>query len=1294
MRIINSKSSFYSIAFIVIFIHSIFILRVNAQENSTLSFQWGPSKTIHNGNDSLTFSVLSFKNASYDYDSGSPLPYYEELLPVPSNEFELTISIEETDFFSIPVDSLNNISGLNDIGKEIKTGTNSLTMRKQHYAGFQIYPYKLSEDGKKLLLLKDLKYNLNFKLKENTFQQVKHVYASKSVLSSGTWHKLKITESGIHKITYNDLKNYGVPVQSVNPEKIQIYGNGGRQLPYKNADSHTDDLAENAIYIKGESDGSFDENDYILFYAEGPHVWSWDSLMNRFTHNLHEYDNEAYYFLTYGQNTGERILQQQVPSGSANAFTSSYDSYKYHEKDSVNLIKSGRKFYGNTFDIENQYTYNFTFSDLDPTKDIKFRTAMAARHTSNSQFILNVNGKTQAITINHITGVYTQAYARASIDTFSMDINQNSISFNVMYQKPASQAKGWMDYIEINARENLIYRGKQLDFRDHSITAPGNIAEYSMSNISPDVKIWDVTNPLRPQVINTQLNGNTLTFKSTADTLRQFVAHENTYHSPQHVSEIPNQNLHGLSQADMIIITHPNLSEQSEELAKLHADYDNMVVHVVEPQRIYNEFSSGQKDISALRNFVRMFYDRASSPNELPRYLLLMGDGNYDPKNRNDNDQATILTFQSSMSLSPSSSYVTDDFFGMFDPEEGVNAMGSLDIGVGRIPVGNTQQAKNAVKKIKRYMNLDTTAMMADIQQDPTLEKTLQGWRNTICFIADDEDNNLHIDQANEIANKVQDKNPSYVTDKIFFDAYQQINTPGGQRYPEATKDINEQVQKGALIMNYIGHGGVAGLAEEEVLRISDINSWNNKYNLPVFMTATCEFSRFDDPERVSAGEYVFLNPDGGAISMYTTTRLAWAFDNYNLNLSFYRNLFNKQNGEYQRMGDLMREAKVQAGSGKKIKNFVLFGDPALQIAFPEKQVITTKINAQDTSITDTLQALSTATVSGIIADENGNIDTTFNGIIYPTVYDKKSTYSTLGQDPKSHVYDFKIRDNILYKGKASVQNGEFSFSFVIPKDIAYNLGKGKIVYYAENGITDANGYYDNFMIGGTSDSADTDNTGPEISLYINDFNFKSGDLTDENPILLAKLFDENGINTVGNGIGHDIIAILDKNTSEQVVLNDYYEADLDDYKRGTVRYPYENLSEGKHTLTVKVWDVYNNSSSATIEFVVTKSEEVTIENLSAYPNPSTGKVWFTFDHNQARQDMNFQVEIFSLDGRLMQRLSTKISPDGYSVSPIQWNGRTQSGARVEGGMYIYRARLTSSSGISKQKSGKLVILN
>ena len=540
-----------------------------------------------------------------------------------------------------------------------------------------------------------------------------------------------------------------------------------------------------------------------------------------------------------------------------------------------------------------------------------------------------------------------------------------------------------------------------------------------------------------------------------------------------------------------------------------------------------------------------MLYDRASSENEIPRYLLLFGDGSYDNKSNDINNTNFILTYQSENSINPAYSFVTDDFFGLLDDNEG-GATGLLDVGIGRFPVKSVEEAQSMIDKVLNYTNVNT---MGD-------------WRNSLCFIADDEDNNIHMKNANALTTLIDTTYPEYIIEKIFLDAYPQISTPNGERYPEVNTAINNKINKGTLIINYIGHGNELKLAHENILGINDIASWENMDKLPLFITATCEFSRFDDIGRnssgeitqpTSAGEHILLNQNGGGIALLSTTRLVYSDLNFILNQNFYKYVF--QRDKNYRLGDVLRLTKIISGASHNKRNFTLLGDPALQLAYPKNIIITDSINGKNISVNiDTLKALSQVKISGYIEASNGIRLNDFNGTISPVVFDKVTTLSTLSNDgtPKMN---FDVQNNILYKGKASVTNGNFSFTFIIPKDISYNLGFGKISYYAHNNNYDAHGYCKNILIGGSADSLITDNRGPSINLYMNNKNFVFGGITDENPILLAFVKDGYGINTVGSGIGHDITAILDNNPSNLIVLNDYYESDINSYRSGKIEY-------------------------------------------------------------------------------------------------------------------------------------------
>ena len=433
------------------------------------------------------------------------------------------------------------------------------------------------------------------------------------------------------------------------------------------------------------------------------------------------------------------------------------------------------------------------------------------------------------------------------------------------------------------------------------------------------------------------------------------------------------------------------------------------------------------------------------------------------------------------------------------------------------------------------------------------------------------------------------------------------------------------------------------------------------------------------------AGEYLLLNDNGGAIALLTTTRLVYAFPNYNLNTNFIDVLFEKYNGEYPKLGDLYKQTKVLSGSGSNTRNFILLGDPAISLSYP-------KYNITTSSIPDTIKALQEVTINGEVRDDNGNILTNFNGVVFPTVYDKEIISVTLGQESCSPM-PFRNQNNIIYKGTASVISGQFSFSFVVPKDIENNYAKGKISYYAsENSGDDASGSDDSFVIGGTAENIDYDYTGPEISLYINNRNFSSGGLTNNSPVLLADIIDLSGINTVGNGIGHDITAVLDNNFSNPFILNEYYKSNLNSYSEGVVEFPLENLEDGMHTLTLKVWDVFNNSSESSIDFYVSNDEIISVSEFLNYPNPFTNSTEFYFQLNQSDQLIDVNIDIFSMTGQHIDNLKQSFFNNGFRVGPINWNGKNKSGGNVSPGLYIANLSVEIENGLFETKSIRIAI--
>ena len=870
-------------------------------------------------------------------------------------------------------------------------------------------------------------------------------------------------------------------------------------------------------------------------------------------------------------------------------------------------------------------------------------------------------------------------------------MTSSSPTYDIKFiNKGENGSQGWLDWLTLQGRRTNVFSGSTTQYFDSRSLSPGRVTGFTIKTSSNDALIWDVTDPLNARQIKYSRTGESLTFKSYTDTLRTFIAFTASNAMVPIIRAVPvqNQNLHASGPADMIIITHPLFREYAEKLAEIHLNNDGLNSLIVTPEQIYNEFSGGIPDIPAIRNFVRMKYLKQKNSDHPLKYLLLFGDGSYENRTPPPDNPNFIPTYQSQNSNIVVTSFTSDDFYGLLDDGEG-EADGTEDIGIGRLPVSDTLQAGIVLSKIKSYLD---PANMGD-------------WKNVICLTADDEDGNTHISDAEGLASILKDSVPTYNIDKIYLDAFKQTTTVNGQSYPDVNKAINDRINSGCLIFNYTGHGNEGSLAAERVIKPENINAWNNGGKLPLFITATCEFSRFDDMEmnfvtrkmsaKPSAGEMVLLNKNGGGIGLMSTTRVVYSAPNYFLNRNIFASAFSRDSkGNSLALGDIIRIAKNNSGSGPNKRNFTLLGDPALKLAYPRYgKIMTDSVN--NVSVNgkiDSLKALSTITVAGHIEDPNGNLMSSFNGVVSPVVYDKSSKIKTLANDGGQSI-TFLLRNNILFSGKTMAKNGRFRFSFIVPRDIDYSYGQGKISYYANDDKEDMTGYFSDIIVGGFSNILPIDNEGPEIKLFMNDTLFRNGGMTDSNPRLLAIIDDNGGINTTGSGIGHDLTGYLDNEPNRSFVLNSYFENDFDNYKRGRIEYNLSGLAEGNHSLTVKAWDIFNNSSEKTIQFQVLKGEKFQIKDLINYPNPFFGETSISLQHNRPDIELNVSINIFSIDGRIIRILNTRVTPTGYILPPVVWDGNDEGGRRAGRGMYPYSVTITTKNGETVKASGRFIIL-
>jgi hypothetical protein len=1122
-------------------------------------------------------------------------------------------------------------------------------------------------------------------------------FANESVLRKGKWYKFGVNKSGVYKLTKTDLENAGISTSGLNPQHINIYANHIPQLPYSNSAFHPDDLVKNSIFISGESDGSFDSNDFILFFATGSIVETNNGVkFDLFTNNN---DSLNYFYLSIDASESPKRIQ--TLSNSTMAVThnlTTFDAAVLHEQEDTNLLKSGDVWLGEFFDVETSKTLSITLPGINTSMPVNLFSRIAfSKKTGTCSFNHLYNG-TSILTISGTSN--SSIYNLAKVESGYADFSVSSKNFDLQIdfnKGGVSSSVGWLDKLVFNYKRNLSLSDGQFICQDLLSVGIGNVAKYNVSSISNDTKVWEVTDPRNVKELNVNVSGSNLTFIQNADSLRRFaVFNTSGAFSPIFIKEVSNQNLHALGFADYLIVTHEDFTSQANRLADLHRN-KGLTVHVVEIQKIYNEFSGGVSDLVAIRWFAKMFYDRAAGDvTKIPQSLLLFGDGSYDQLNRKNNNTAKLPTFRSegytNSYLTLTSSYTSDDFFTLLDDGESASAGDLMDLGVGRFPVNTIDEATTLVNKVEHYMNYGSN-LFGGIGCDNNGETSTFGdWRSRYVIISDDDETTFFNDCEN-ISSSIINNHYEMNVIKIYMDAYQQVVTSGGERYPDVERAINDYVNYGALIFTYIGHGGEVGLAAERIVSIPMIEAWSNINKLPVFVTATCEFSRFDDPDRVSAGEKLFLSPVGGAISMLTTTRLVYISTNSTLNSNLSTVFLNEVNGEPQSLGEIMRKTKNLTAGLSSMRNFTLLGDPALKLGKPRPTLVIDSLNGVAINgAIDTLKSLSYVKMSGHVEDYLGNPINNFNGLVYPTMYDKPKLLSTLGNktgDPKPYYFQF----NILYKGKSTVKNGKFSFDFIVPKDIDYAFGKGKASLYAHNEGSDKIGFDTTFVVGGVDPNGLVDNTPPEIDLYLNDENFVSGGVTDSKPLLIAKISDENGINTSGNGIGHDITLTLDGNAAEAYVLNNFYEADLDTYKSGKVQYQFTDLEEGQHQMTLKVWDVNNNSAEVTIDFVVAKKENLTISHLLNYPNPFTTHTDFYFEHNQLHSLTEVRIEIFTVTGKLVKTIYTDVNSCAYRSEAISWNGLDEYGDKLARGVYIYRLTVKSENGQKAEKIEKLYIL-
>lgn len=1077
---------------------------------------------------------------------------------------------------------------------------------------------------------------------------------SHSILSAGRWWKLGVSEEGMYRITTSDIP----ALAGASIDSLAVYGMGGEMLPTENSLLPTGDPIQLAIEVTDiNGNGLFDSGDEILFYGQSADRWVYNATEMRWIFAHHAYSVENFYFITSSCPSPKRISMAVAPS--ADTIVTSHTVVAHIDNDMVNIFESGQLWMGEKLTVtvpRRTFDLRLPGSGIE---DVRLRYALASKDASTATFTLSTNGYSQQTHLS--TGI---AY-RTAIAT--LDAAQ-SYTFTLTYVPADNSGSGYLDFIELNALSQLVFTDGQLTIRD-GLHRNLN-TRYNMAT-SQNVRVWEVTTTGEEREMSVS-NG---AWTDSAASAKLFIAFDGyTWLSPTSLEPLEHQNLHGSPQADLVIVTHPAYVEQAKRLAGLHEVIDGLSSLTVTDREVFNEFSSGKQDPMAIRAFLRWL--KASYPSNPPRYLILFGKGNYDNRDILGNGLTTVVTFESYESfLDDFNSYASDDILGFLSDNGHGDASETLEVSVGRLPAKSVTEASHIVDKIEGYM------MRRDL-----IDETNRGdWRNYVALLADDADpgkpgDSLFAHSSEVIATSIKQSLPQFNIDRLFADAYHQESGAIGSYYPDLNNALRQRMNYGCLLINYIGHGSTAYIGTERFIELSDIDAYSNTDRLPLLVTSTCSYGHYDKPDELCGAEACLLAP-AAMIGVISAARPITHIERFNQDVVLFA--LDPTNT----IGDALRKAKNHSSLLQDMC-IGLIGDPALRLSLPENRIKVTHINTTPVDDTTDVQAevLTKVTVQGEIQAPDGQRLNDFDGTIYPVVFDREMRSSTLANDNPGTEVSFWQQKNILYKGSHKVNDGQFEYSFIVPKDVSYHYGYAKLSHYAKSNSDHATGSFTHLKLGGLSDSTYANASVPEIQIYLGDSNFRPEGITGPNPTLIAELFDSTGIN-IGTGLGHDITAVLDDNPNSLIVLNDLYQQDIIDSRRGSVSYSLQGISPGRHTITVKAWNIFGLSNSATVPFKVYGSSSLTFSKLDCFPNPTTTQASFSLRVNTPTAITTAEFQIYNSRGQMILSFTPDISVDGFIIGPVVWDV-----TQIPPGIYIARMVITDSDGETHQECTKCIV--
>lgn len=1184
--------------------------------------------------------------------------------------------------------------------KEVVTFGEFGRMRDVKVQDVKVYPIRFNYEEAKISLLQNVVFRVNFGTPEGEREEVKHRLLDQlvvnpeidskwgekvrlqkrtkinSVLADGTWYKFEAPEEGIYRIGYNKLSSIGIDPSSVDPRTIKIYNNGGMPLPTSTEAEHFPDLHQVAIKVIEGEDGAFNEGDFILFYGRGIDYYK-TTESSGIERNRNHFSDANYYWITSGGNAGKRIQSEQSLSSDPEYVRNTTRTFAHLEENKMNIGQSGQNYLGDEFSSSaKSHTYVSSLNELVPDEPVKYEFRFI--NASQPDIPLKVTENDKVIFSSHIDGygTYDYSYGESLTGsyTFNGDIPENRSVLEFTFDATQPNARGYLDYFEIEYTSRLrAVQDQKILFADETA---GIITEYNVTNFSTsNIKVFDVTNfDEVTEITNTDINAGEVTFRTNENSTEKgkyIAVHPNAYKEPVNFRKEENSNVHGMNdEGELIIITNKKFAEQAERLRDYRGNKsrDKLPTTIAYVDEIFNEFGGGLKDPTAIRNFIAYAYDVWSTK---PGYILLFGDGTYDILNREGLNNNFVPTYQTEQSLDKLDAFPSDDYYG-----EIVGDDRKMDLAIGRLNVQTQTEAEIVINKIKTYETKHKNGL----------------WRTKITLVADDgktsegNDYGLHIGQSEKLSKSYVP--PFFNQNKIYLPQYKTVNTGLGRRKPEVNEAIVEAINNGTLILNFIGHGNPEVWTHEYVFEKATTIPKLKNDDLFFLTAATCDFGLYDDPTVQSGTELMLLRENSGIIGGFTAARGVYSGPNAALNEAFYARLFPDQStGNLPpRIGDAYYLAK-RTRNGTNDRKFHLFGDPTMRLNQPRLDASVDSVNSMDLSQEVQIKALSNVNIKGSVLDRNGSVNSTYTGEAIISVFDSQRRIEL----PEVNT-SMTENGGVIYRGRASIDNGKFETGFTVSKDISYENNTGKIVAYFQNDETDGIGFTRNIEVGGVDTTAANDGEGPKIEVFFDDMNFENSYLVNPNFTLIVKLQDETGLNTTGSGIGHQLEGILDGDKNNPINFTDYFIGDLDAQgKSGKIEYKFADIEPGEHNLKIKAWDVFNNFSETVSYFSVVEEGGLEVRNVYNYPNPFKNDTHFTFQHNLT-EPVNVKIKVYSIAGRLLEEIEKNNILQKFVK--IYWDGRDKDGDLLANGTYLYKLNVETISGeYSKDVLGKLAII-